>query len=172
MIKLIGVFKQKLINENNDHELVFVIDSWVFKRSAEQLVKRDYIIEIKEPRDQRSLDQNRLFWVIVEDIAKETGISKDSVYAQLIEMAGAKFDILAVKTEAIPRLKEAFRAVVELPTLERSDSDMVNVKVFYGSSKMNKKEMSELIEKTLEYADGCGLDTAFYGEQLRGFYYD
>ena len=173
MIKLIGEYARTLTDENGISEVVFRFDNWVMKRSAKQLVGGTiYSLEIKEPRDKRSLNQNALFWVIVGDIAKDVGMTDEEVYPKIVERTGTNFEVITAIREAIPRLKETFRAVVELPMLEDKEGGLVDLKVFFGSSKFNKKEMSELIEKALYYAEQVGIDATIYEAQMRGIYYD
>ena len=46
-------------------------------------------------------------------------------------------------------------------------SKWARCKVFIGSSKMNKEEMGQLIDKTLWYAEQLGIDTIYYRDMLK-----
>jgi len=47
---------------------------------------KQYIVEIKQKRSIRSIQQNRLYWLWIACICDETGGDKDSVHSELGEM--------------------------------------------------------------------------------------
>ncbi len=161
-MKIIANYTRKLTNENGDDEITFSVKGWSFKRDIKELIKQDYVLEIKVPKSKRSLDQNNLLWELIGKIAKVTNIDDMDIYCQLIEMAGAKYDYLMVLPEAVDRLKKAYRAVKVLKDIEHKGKLFKAVKAFYGSSTMNTQEMTELINITLDYAEQSGIDTSFY----------
>ena len=162
MIKIIGEFSRRLIDENGNLEISFTIKNWAFKRFTKELKHIDYEIEIKEPKSQRSINQNNLFWGLVGEIVKATGIDKDDLYAQLLEMAKAEYDTFTIidsHDNTVKRLRQMFRAVKVVEQYTDKGVDYISFWGFKGSSKFNTKQMSELIEIVKDYAEQSGVDT-------------
>ena len=161
-MKIIANYTRKLIDDKGNIEITFTVDNWAFKRSVNDLTKQPYSLEIKVPKSKRSIDQNRLLWDIIGQISKELDINDLDIYAYLIEKTNAKYDEVVVKYEAIERLRSIFRAVKVIgPTKEHGET-FVKARTYYGSSNFNTKEMTELINHALDYAEQSGVDTELY----------
>ena len=119
---------------------------------------KTYICEIKEPSSKRSLHQNRLLWLIIHKIAKETFQSDEDVYCAVLERADALSDYVITATDMQDTLRKNFRGVKFIRMQEVNGKDCFVFKVFLGSSKMNTKEMTELIEITMQVASELGID--------------
>lgn len=137
---------------------------WKAKESIEALKKGEYEIDIKVHRDKRTQAQNRYLWELIGQIAmKENGNKADAenIYMQLLEQAGAKCEYLEMLEEAVDRFTQLaqirFAKIVERRI--RNGMNTVMLKCFYGSSKMDTKEMGILIDKTIERAEADGIDT-------------
>ena len=76
---------------------------------------------------------------------------------EALERAGAKFEYIAVLPEAERLLKESFRAVKLMNQFEHNNRLFNQYKVYYGSSKMNIKEMTLLLETVLDMASEVGI---------------
>jgi hypothetical protein len=120
------------------------------KDIVEELFKLDvnkkYQCEIKEPKNQRSLDQNRLLWKLVHKIAKHTAQDDMTVYCAALERADALSDYVITAIDMETSLRKSFRGVKFIRMQEVNGKDCFVYKVYLGSSKMNTKEMSELLE--------------------------
>lgn len=130
--------------------------------AIERLQKGDYIVSLTKPSNKRSLAQNRYLWELLGQISvKENGSRADDVeiYCQLVEEAGVKCEYLLALPQAEERLRRVFRVVKVVDDREYNGKVMYVFKCFYGSSKMNTKEMSMLIDKTIERAEMDGIDT-------------
>ena len=130
--------------------------------AVERLKKGDYIITFTKPSNKRSLAQNRYLWELLGQISvKENGNRADDVeiYCQLVEQAGVKCEYLLALPQAEERLRSVFRVVKAVDDREYNGQLMIVFKCFYGSSKMNTKEMSMLIDKAIERAEMDGIDT-------------
>lgn len=130
--------------------------------NIERIKKGDYIITFAKPNNKRSLAQNRYLWELLGQISvKENGSRADDVeiYCQLVEQAGVKCEYLLALPQAEERLKRVFRVVKVVDDREYNGQMMYVFKCFYGSSKMDTKEMSMLIDKTIERAEADGIDT-------------
>ena len=129
----------------------------------ESIADGTYSIEFKKYRKGRSLDQNAYFWKLVTEIAKkEDGDlrNKDVLYCHLLEMAGAKYEILYMQEDALESLKQ-HEIVRDVKVIRReviNNQAMVTVYMFYGSSTFDTKEMADLIDVTLKYAAEVGVE--------------
>ena len=122
-----------------------------------------YTVEFKKYRKGRSLDQNAYFWALVGEIAKkEDGDlrNKDILYTHLLMMAGAKYEVIYGTEEGVNALKETgiIRDCLIQNRKMTMGVPMVTAYVFYGSSKFDTKEMSDLIDTTLKYASEVGVE--------------
>ena len=148
-----------------DGRVILTFDcGWKGKSAIEALKTGNYEIDIKERRNNRTLAQNRYLWELIGQISmKENGNKADTenIYMQLLESAGAKCEYFEITEEAVDR----FAKLADIKFLRivqrrfRNGTHTVMCKCFYGSSKMDTKEMGILIDKTIERAEADGIDT-------------
>ena len=151
-------YTRKSINEDGNIELVFTVKNYADIEICRELQKGIlYRIKTSEVKSNRTIRQNRYMWSLIHEIAEkdngERATSDDDfdVYIEALERANAKFEFIAIKPDAIPLLKEHFRAVKELNRIiTEKGVEMAQCKVFYGSSKMDIKEMTKLLETVLD----------------------
>lgn len=128
-----------------------------------ELLKLDmekfYVCEIKEPKSQRSLEQNKLLWKLIHRVAKETYQDDMDVYCSVLERADALSDYVITATDMGDALRKTFRGVKFMRMQEVNGKDCYIFKVYLGSSKMNTAEMNELIEITMQVCSELGIDT-------------
>lgn len=137
---------------------------------------KKYEVDIKEYKSKRSLEQNRYLWLLITEITKrENGgraTSDDLIitYCNLLEQANAKFDFLLIQNKAISEFKKRFRAVRFINHVKIKGILYAQIQAFWGSSTMNTKEMSQLIDTTLEYAYEVGVNDVgnYWKEILKG----
>lgn len=135
-----------------------------------------YEVDIKEYKSKRTLQQNSYLWALITEITKAQngGIAnQDSItatYCNLLEKANAKFEFILCPPGAINEFKKRFRAIRINGTVIIKNVEYTQLQVLYGSSTMNTKEMSNLIDVTLDYAYKVGVaDVKNYWEEiLRG----
>lgn len=119
---------------------------------------KDYVVEIKEYRQKRSLNANAFFWVLVGQIADKLQTSPEEVYLSLLSDYGT-YTFLIVKPNLVDRVKAEWRTVEELGEVNVNGSKGVQLKCYFGSSTYNTKEMSRLIEGTVYEAKELDIDT-------------
>lgn len=160
-----GYFTRYQKNEDGDTEIVFTIKGFNSLQQISQLQK-DTLYRFKpvEVKSKRTIKQNSTLWALIHEISvarnTERATSDDDwdVYIEALEKAQAKFTILAIKPEAIPMFKESFRALKELSRfVTEKGVEMAQVKVFYGSSKMDVAEMGKLLDTVLDMASEYGI---------------
>ena len=101
---------------------------------------------IEEYKYKRSIEQNKKLWKIIHLIAKQTNMDDFDVYVGLLEKADAKSDYVITATDLEVELRKNFRGVKFVRRQEVNGKDCYVYKVYIGSSKMNTKEMTELLD--------------------------
>lgn len=129
----------------------------------------EYDVEIKKPRNKRSLNQNALLWELIGNISfEECGsyAETERIYLQILEMAGAKCTFVMVPTEAVEKLREMVRHIRERDTRVYNGVEMTVVQCYEGTSKMNTEEMAKVIDTALIYAEERGIDAGYWKDKL------
>lgn len=116
-----------------------------------------YDVSIKEPTNKRSLQQNKMLWSLIHSIAKSTNQEDNDVYCALLEKADALSDYIITAVEMEDDLRKSFRGIKFMRMQEVNGKDCYIYKVYLGSSKMNTKEMNELLDITLKVANDLGI---------------
>ena len=161
-----GKYTRKQVNEDGNVEIVFEVLTPV------ELSKGTYYrIKLDEIKSRRTIEQNNYMWSLIHDISEARNSSRATnqddweIYLEALEMAQAKFEYIAIKPEAIPMLMQSFRAVKELNRFTTEKGvEMAQCKVFYGSSKMDAKEMAKLLDTVIEMAQQEGVELKYYGQ--------
>ena len=123
----------------------------------EKLKDKPLDLEIKKHSEKRSLNANAYFWQLCDKIAKKLGSDKDTIYLRQLRSYGV-FQDIEIIPEAIELFKREFR-YMEIFDDGYGVSDIATVRCYFGSSKYNTKEMSELIEGTVRDAEDLGIET-------------
>ena len=118
-----------------------------------------YVCEVKEPKSKRSLEQNKLLWLLVHKIAKATYQDDNTIYCTALERADAKSDYVITATDIEDNLRKSFRGVKFVRMQEVNGKECYVYKVFIGSSKMNTAEMNELLEIVFQMCAELGIPT-------------
>ena len=114
----------------------------------------EYILEIKEISKDRSLEQNKYMWAIIQTIADMTGNDIWDIYIAGLRKLAIKTEFVMALPDAEERLKSAFRFVKKVEEREYNGKPMNVYQCFYGSSTFNTKEMTVLID----YFQGVYID--------------
>lgn len=120
---------------------------------------KSYIVELHEPKSARSLEQNRLLWHFIGEIAKQQQCDDMEIYINALEDANAKYEYILGMPTIEKELKKNFRAVKIVRPQDYQGKKMYVYKCFIGSSKFNTEEMTQLIEIVMKYAEDIGIPT-------------
>ena len=159
MSKFIADRTYKMINENNDLVLSFVVSGYDKKGAAmayEEIKALGKIaIEVKKNRSQRSLEQNKLLWVLLGKMAvamsgKKSKVSSEEAYCIVLEENNAVYEYLLATEATEENLKKAFRVIRKIQETNFKGRQMGVYQCFIGSSKYNVEEMTQLIETALD----------------------
>lgn len=165
-MKLIGNYSRVGRNENNETEITLTIRE-NYKYLLQDLDKETiYSIDISKARDKRTDKQNKYMWALIGEIDKARNGDRANddfdIYLEALVRAGAKFTHLLVEPEAEKMLRGSFRAIQLVRTIKVGDKLFNDYKCYYGSSKLDKKEMADVIETVLDMASECGLDIVYW----------
>ena len=131
-----------------------------------ELLKMDmdkvYLCEVKEPKSKRSLQQNKMLWQLIHSIAKEQHQDDMEVYCALLERADALSDYIITAYEMEDELRKCFRGVRFIRKQEVNGKECNIYKVYIGSSKMDTKEMTELLDIAIQLCAELGIQTELY----------
>ena len=164
--KVLATLESRTLNEDGSLNVTFKVDNFRFQRYIKELEKKEYSLEISEIRQKRSLEQNRMLWALIHEIALDPNapINDDwEMYCYFLSQAKAKYTYVSVVEEGLEDLKKEARALRVLSYEKRDNGrKFANCQVFLGSSKMNKEQMSKLIDVVIVYAEELGIDTEYY----------
>ena len=134
--------------------------------------EEEYTFEIEKARQKRSKSQNSLLWELIGQICEaENGNKKETedIYLQLLEEASSSVQFLMTIPEAEDDLKKVFRIVKAVDEREYNGRMMTIFKCFIGSSQMDTKQMSILIDKAIIRAETDGLQVEYYKEEFEKY---
>ena len=131
------------------------------KQAITWLLEQDNtkFFEVKEKKTTRSLQQNKLLWELIHKIAKQQNQEDMEVYCALLERADAKSEYIITATEMEEALRKTFRGVKFIRKQLVNNKECNIYKVYLGSSKMNTKEMTELLDVTIQLCSELEIPT-------------
>jgi hypothetical protein len=131
------------------------------KQAITWLLEQDNtkFFEVKEKKTTRSLQQNKLLWELIHKIAKQQNQEDMEVYCALLERADAKSEYIITATEMEEALRKTFRGVKFIRKQLVNNKECNIYKVYLGSSKMNTKEMTELLDITIQLCSELEIPT-------------
>ena len=120
-------------------------------------IDKMYNVDFKKYYSNRSLEQNRLMWKIIQKLAKETDNDEWDIYIQGLEKADCLSEYMMILPEALESVESSFRAVKVCEHRNYNGRDMLIIKVFVGSSKFDTEEMTRLIKYFIHLASEFGV---------------
>lgn len=121
---------------------------------------KEYICEIKRYRKRRSKNANAYMWELIGEISQAINKSTEEIYRNYIKEYGIFRDI-ELQPEAVGTLKHIWSAYGLGWFCEEVDtvSDKVTLRLYYGSSSYNSKQMSVLINAVVEDCKALSIET-------------
>ncbi len=173
-MKCMAEFKHRYIDENGEPLIVLQPTSLQALEEIEELKRGEvYVLDIHKQNKQRSLQQNALLWKLVGEMCiKQNGTrnSEDElkIYIDILEKSGAKCDYIEMIPQAYQRFKELtdMRYITIIQKRFKNGVETYMCKCYYGTSKMNTKEMNIVIEQALIMAERYGIETDYWREVL------
>ena len=117
---------------------------------------KEKIFEIKEHREKRTLTQNAYYWVLVNELANCLGLSNEETHFKLLKDY-SQIALITIKSNI------EIKGYIKYYEFER-EADINGIKfniykVYKGSSEMNKKEFSILLNGAIQEAEQQGIAT-------------
>ena len=124
-------------------------------------VDKEYMLEMREVRSKRTIQQNKYMWALIREIANNETIKQNEaeIYSLALEEADAKYIYLLGVPEVEDELKKNFRAVRVVRTTVENGKEFIVYKCFIGTSKMDTKEMTRVLEIIIAWAKELGIET-------------
>lgn len=116
------------------------------------------MLSVSKWKEKRSINANRLLWSCIGKLAAEMRADKWDVYLLMLSRYG-KYTYICVKPEAVPSIRKQWREIEEVGTLEINGHKAVELLCYYGSSTLNTKEFSVLLDGVISEMKEIGLPT-------------
>lgn len=110
---------------------------------------KEYKLEVKELKEKRSLNSNSYAWTLLDKLAEKLRLPKTEIYRSYIKEIGGNSYLVCCINKAVEDLCQDWSAkgIGWLTELEPSKIEgCTNVRLYYGSSQYDTKQMSRLIE--------------------------
>lgn len=132
------------------------------KKFVGEMKPRKYVAEIKEYRERRSLDANKYFWLLLDQVAAAIESTKEDLYLDYVKKVGPFKDFTLTEDEAKTFRVAWSRLGIGWPTEQVDfdpDGERLIIRAYYGSSQYNTKQMSRLIDMVVQDAKDQGIET-------------
>ena len=126
------------------------IITWLLEQDKE----KQY--EIKEYKEKRSLNSNNYAWKLITEIANVMRLSKEEVYLEMLKAYGQS-EMVSVLAEI--DVSKYFKYYSEAGESILNGKKFKHYKVYMGSSEMDTRQMSILIDGIVQEAKQLGIET-------------
>ena len=152
---LTGKLKDFTRSFSGECSIIFSLDKSLNNEALNGLKDKILSIDIKEYKEKRSNQQNRLFWKTIGAIAKHTGHDDYEIYVAILERANILSEYLYSNNDMMDKLKGT-KGIRGVKFVGITNNQYV-YKVYFGSSNMNVKEFNQLIEEAQKLASEAGV---------------
>jgi len=112
--------------------------------------------EVKEHREKRSLNANNYAWKLITEIANVMRLSKEEVYIEMLKLYGQS-EMVSVLADI--DVSKYFKYYSEVGESILNGKKFKHYKVYMGSSEMDTKQMSILIDGIVQEAKQLDIET-------------
>ncbi len=112
--------------------------------------------EVKEYKEKRSLNANNYYWELVTQLGNVLKIDKEDLHFQLLQKYGQS-EMISVVADV--DMKNYLKYYAEAGESNLNGKTFKHYKVYKGSSEMDSKEMSILINGLVEECHIQGIET-------------
>lgn len=117
---------------------------------------KDKQFELKEYKEKRSLNANNYYWQLVTELGNVLGMDKEWLHFLLLQKYGQS-EMISVVAEI--DMSDYLKYYTEAGESVLNGKTFKHYKVYKGSSEMDKKEMSILINGLIEECHIQGIET-------------
>lgn len=126
------------------------IIQWLFEQD------KDKIFEIKEKKPKRSLTANAYYWSLVNQLSTVLRLDNDACHFLLLQRYG-QYEVISVLSEV--DLQGYFKYYKEIGHGTVQGKDFTHYKIYKGSSEMDSKEFSVLLDGAISECEQVGIPT-------------
>jgi hypothetical protein len=119
---------------------------------------REKQFDVNPHREKRSRSANALLWACLGEIAAALRTDKWEVYLQMLKRYG-KYTYICVKPNVVEAVQKQWRECEEIGHVNINGQDSVQMLCYFGSSTMDSKEFSVLLDGVISEMKEMGLDT-------------
>lgn len=119
-------------------------------------------VSLKTYRRNRSLDANAYFWVLLDKLCGELGLSKTETYRRYVKEIGGNNSVVTIAEAAVEKLCrdwELHGLGWVSDAMPSDDPGYSTVILYAGSSTYNTKQMSNLINLVVQDCESVGIQT-------------
>ena len=127
------------------------IIQWLFdQQDAEKLY------EIKEKKSKRSLTANAYYWSLLNQLASVMRTSSEEVHFMMLRRYGV-CEVVSVRSGI--NIKGYFKYFEEIGKSDLDGKEFCHYKIYKGSSEMDSKEFSVLLDGLISECEEVGIPT-------------
>lgn len=132
--------------------------------SLEEIKDSKLSIEIKKYRKSRSIDANKYFWKLLQEVCDYKDIDTIEDYKRRVKELGI-FKQLKIMTQDVKIFEKIWtdRGIAwfceTADTTYIGDTEFKIINAYYGSSSYNTKQMSRLIDNLVQDCKAVGIET-------------
>ena len=119
---------------------------------------------MREYKQKRSLTANAYFWVLINEIANVTKLSKDEIHLQMLKEYGQN-EVFSIRSDI--DVSRYLKYYEEIGKGKVNGKEFTHYRVFKGSSEMDSREMAILISGVIQEAEQLGIPTLTPAEIAR-----
>ena len=137
----------------------------------DELKGKDIDIKLCRYREKRSVDANSYCWTLINQIAAVLNQRPNDIYRHCIREIGGNYQISPILNKDLARWREIWESkgtgwICEDMGESKLDG-YTNTRNYYGSSKYDSRQMSQLIDRVVDEARELGIETMTPNEIAR-----
>lgn len=114
------------------------------------------IFEVKERKPKRSLTQNSYYWAMLNNLASVMRLDNERVHFLMLQRYGV-YEVVSVRSDI--DVSGYFKYYAEIGHGRVNGKEFTHYKVFKGSSQMDSKEFSVLIDGVRQECEDLDIPT-------------
>ena len=127
------------------------IIQWLFDQQD-----ADKLYEIKEKKSKRSLTANAYYWSLLNQLASVMRLSSDKLHFMMLKRYGV-CEVVSVRSDI--KVDGYFRYYEEIGKSDLDGKEFTHYKIYKGSSQMDSKEFSALLDGLISECEDQGIPT-------------
>lgn len=147
-MRVVGRYEGVSRSYQGDLVVSFTIEDETVIEELERGKDKKLELNIKRYSEHRSLNANRYFWDLCEQIAIKLRKTKNEVYIDILKEVGVFVDI-EIDRNAIGIMQQKFRYIEEVHYAEAIRPDRMIARCYWGSSTYTKNEFARLIDEAI-----------------------